>query len=279
MLQAAGIPYYHEPRAGYRISRSFFLPPINLTVTEALGLMTLVKLVQAHRSRPLIWASLSAIYKLLNTVPEPLRSACGEMMAHVTVNGGAQLQGDGEGRYYTLLQQCIDERRACRLVYRSPVEPQPITCCLEPYALHFAARAWYVLGRSDAHNEVRIFKLARIQQLDPLNRFFRRPKRFRVEDKLGKAWQLIPEGKEHQVELEFSAKVAQNVAEVRWHPTQQQELLPDGRCRMTFTVDGLGEIAWWLCGYADQVVVKKPLELRRRVQQMLESAVANYQQA
>ena len=141
-------------------------------------------------------------------------------------------------------------------------------CTLEPYALHFAARAWYVIGRSRQHREVRIFKLARIRGLEMTGRFFQRPANFKVEDKLGQAWSLIPEGKLYDIELEFSPMVAVNVAEVRWHPSQQQTMLDDGRCRMQFRVDGLGEIAWWLSGYADQVKVVKPVELRRRLRQM-----------
>lgn len=276
MLQTAGIPYYHEPGVGYRLRAGFFLPPVNLTVAETLGLMMLGKTAAADRQRPMVMPALSAIYKLLSTVPEPIRSACGEMMAHVSVDPGATGPGEHEAEFYPQLQQCVDECRACRMRYVSPVEPEPIRCEIEPYLLHFANRAWYVLGRTDLHREVRMFKLARIEQLELLTRRFHRPKRYRAQDKLGKAWQLIPEGKEYGVELEFSAMVGRNVSEVRWHPTQAHELLPDGRCIMRFTVDGLGEIAWWLCGYADQVVVRRPAALRARVQKMLQSALMNY---
>ncbi len=46
---------------------------------------------------------------------------------------------------------------------------------------------------------------------------------------------------------------------------------------MTFTVDGIGEIAWWVCGYADQVTVIKPPELRDRVEQMHLAAAERYE--
>lgn len=276
MLQVAGIPYYHEPGVGYRIGRSFFLPPISLTVAETLGLMMLGKMAASQRQRPLVSPAMSAIYKLLSTVPEPIRGACGEMMGHVTIDAGQQVVSELEAKRYCELQQCVDESRACRVVYGSPVESEALRFSFEPYALHFAGRAWYVMGRTDMHDEVRVLKLARIEELEMSPRLFCRPKRFRVEDKLGKAWQMIPEGREYEVALEFSAKVGQNVSEVRWHPSQKHELLEDGRCRMQFSVDGLGEIAWWICGYADQVKVIKPAALRERVRRMLETAVANH---
>ena len=277
MLELAGVPYYHEAGRGYRINRGFFLPPISLTVPETLGLMMLGKSIGSQRNRPFASAALSAVYKLICTVPEPIRSVCGDMMARVSVDPGGEIVGDREHEHYGALQQCIDECRACHIVYHSPVENGALACELHPYALHFAARAWYVLGHSPAHEEVRIFKLARISELEILECYFNRPDDFHVQDKLGKAWQLIPEGKEYEVELEFSARVGQNVAEVRWHPSQTHELLDDGRCRMCFTVDGLNEIAWWICGYADQVKILKPDALRERVRQMLEAALANHQ--
>ncbi|MEX2545995.1 MAG: WYL domain-containing protein [Phycisphaeraceae bacterium] len=277
MMQEAGIPYYHEPGNGYRLASYFFLPPISLTMPEALGLMLLGKAAARDRDRPLIAAALSGIYKLLSTVPEPIRSAGGEMLAHVSIGHAAQLVPvQREADAYVLLQQCVDEQRACRIVYRSPVETEPIRCRLDPYALHFVGRAWYALGHTDVHREVRVFKLARIESIELAGRRFDRPRRFRVEDKLGNAWQLIPEGREYEIELEFTARVAMNVSEVRWHPTQAHEILDDGRCRMRFRIDGLNEIAWWLCGYADQVRIVKPRKLRERVREMLERAVANH---
>jgi proteasome accessory factor B len=277
MLELAGVPYYHEAQLGYRIKKSFFLPPISLTVTETLGLMMLGKSAAGQRQRPLTGQALSAIYKLLSTVPEPIRSACGEMMANVSISSGAQLDGDVEAKHYPVLQQCVDEARVCRMRYHSPAEPGAMEVLLRPYALHFAARAWYVMGATDQHREVRLFKLLRIETLQLTSEIFARPKNFSVARKLGNAWQLIPEGKEHQVELIFSARVARNVSEVRWHPTQKHKMLADGRCRMTFTVDGLNEIAWWICGYADQVVVQQPAPLRERVRTMLGSALAHYE--
>ncbi|MCK4602409.1 MAG: HTH domain-containing protein, partial [Phycisphaerae bacterium] len=40
MLEFAHIPYYFDPDSGgYKISRHFFLPPINLTLSEALAML------------------------------------------------------------------------------------------------------------------------------------------------------------------------------------------------------------------------------------------------
>ncbi|MCC7407755.1 MAG: WYL domain-containing protein [Phycisphaeraceae bacterium] len=274
VLQKAGIPCYHQTGHGYRIAQSFFLPPISLTVPETLGLLLLAHTARATGKGPLRQAALSAVNKLLTSVPDPIRTVCAELTQAVSINPTPQpgTDADAEANHYLALHRCIDEGRACRILYESPVEDKPLDCLLEPYALHFSAVSWYVLGKTDVHKQVRVLKLARIRQLEPTPKLFRKPKNFSVQEKLGRAWRLIPEGEIHHVELEFAPKVATNVSEVLWHPSQKSTILPDGRCRMTFDVDGLSEIAWWLCGYADQVRVIAPPALRQRVAQMHKQA-------
>ena len=279
MLEQAGIPYYHKPAEGYRIARSFFLPPTSLTVPETLGLMLLAKSAGKRSHWPLKDSAIGAIKKLVATVPDPIRAACNELMNHVSVDLGPQGDDAAGSTHYPTLQRCIDETRACTIQYRSPVDPGPIRCRLHPYVLHFAERSWYVLGWTDMHQDVRVFKLARIESLEPSAIRFAPPEGFRVEHKLGKAWRMIPEGRIYQVELEFTPKVATNVTEVLWHPSQSHRMLPDGRCRVCFEVDGLAEIAWWICGYADQVMVRKPAALKQRVQRMHQAAMQRYQKA
>lgn len=276
-LQQAGVPYHYDRAQGYRIDKGFHLPPVNLTVTETLGLMLLGKSAAAQRGRPMVGPALSAIYKLISTTPDPIREACNDLMANISIAQDPAPAADLEIRFHTTLQRCIDEGTACRVVYQSPVEDDDLHAILHPYTLHFVNRAWYVLGHTDIHDEVRMFKLIRFNEVEPTDEHFDKPDNFRVEDKLGNPWCMIPEGKEYTIKLLFTKKVATNVSEVLWHKSQQHTLLDDGRCEMTFTVDGINEIAWWVCGYSDQVKVVAPPELRDRVQEMHESAAKQYQ--
>jgi len=278
MLELAGIPYFYNRGVGYRIARSFFLPPVSFTVTETLGLMLLGKTAAARARQPLMGPALSAISKLSTTVPEPMRSACTELMEHVSIDPGPVPydEANGESGHYALLSRSIDEGRVCRMTYQGPLDAEPFECELHPYLLHYSTRSWYVLGWVDRFGQTRTFKVGRIRHLRETTRRFERKRDFKAEKHLGRAWRLIPEGRVEQVELDFSQKVANNVADVRWHASQAHQFLPDGRLRVRFEFDGLKEIAWWICGYADQVVVRKPKALRKRVRDMLDSAVMQY---
>lgn len=79
--------------------------------------------------------------------------------------------------------------------------------------------------------------------------------------------------KEYEVEIDFTPDAAEIVTETVWHKTQQVQRLDDGSVRMTFTVDGLDEIVWWILGWSGRAKVKRPEELRTAVIQRLEQAL------
>lgn len=275
-LEEAGVPCKAKGGGRYRIQDGFFMKPMSLAPAEVLGLMQLVRFVGQHRERPFYTHALSGIYKLISTVPKDLRETCGQMLSHVSIEPEPKLVSNTESDHYALLQQAVDLHRVCRLTYTAANGEARQQLNVAPYLLHHVNRAWYVLGKTDRYHEVRMLKLVRIEAVELLEKRFERPGSFRIEDKLGKAWRMIPEGKEYDVELIFSRCVATNVSEVRWHATQTSEILSDGRCVMRFTIDGLREISWWVCGYAEQVVVNKPKELAELVATRHRQAAAVY---
>jgi proteasome accessory factor B len=272
-IHIAGIPYEFDNDHGYRIPSGFFLPPLNLRVTEAMGLMVMAKAAQDRRDQPMLRPAVEAVRKLMTMLPGDLRDICGQMMRRVTVRPGASSAVNGDEAHFAAMQQAIDQKRVVSMTYHSLFDRGVIDLCLHPYHLHYAVRAWYVIGRSEVHRQVRTFKLSRVRRMDLLARRYKLAKPFDIDRHLGLCWNMIPEGKVHAIELEFDAKVAVNVAEVRWHSTQRHQFLPDGRLRVHFEVDGLNEITWWLLGYGDQVVVRKPVALARRLAEVYRSAL------
>ncbi|MHC4528728.1 MAG: WYL domain-containing protein, partial [Planctomycetota bacterium] len=133
------------------------------------------------------------------------------------------------------------------------------------YHLLYNRRAWYVLGHSSLHKSTRTFKLNRIKELKILDKCFVDEGSFDLADYLGRAWSMIPEGRLYDVKLRFLPMVAENVAEVQWHSTQQLTRHSDGSASVEFRVDGLREITWWILGYGDQVQVLAPRALRQKV--------------
>lgn len=273
-LANIGVPYRYDAKTrGYSIDPEFFLPPINLSVREALSILMLVHKVRNQVQLPFKRSALLAALKIESTLPVKMRQYCNGVLRGISTRAGAQAPTNTLDRTFSTLQKAMIEKRKIHMRYNSLFEAQPIELQLCPYHLLYNQRAWYVLGLSSKHGTVRTFKLNRIEQLEILKRRFCDGDEFDVYEYLGRAWSMIPEGRIYSVKLRFSPKVANNVSEVQWHSTQKVTRNEDGSATLEFRVDGLGEITWWVLGYGDQVQVLAPRVLRQRVVDVAENTI------
>ncbi len=275
MLELAHIPYhYDEDTGGYRLGKHFFLPPINLELSEALSMLMLAR--SAAGSLPLTSQASRAAVKLESVLPAPVRQYVGDVVDRTHVSVGPVAGHEQTDEIFETLTRAVAERRICHAVYLSFADRKQLMLDILPYRLMFRGRAWYVVARSKIHDEIRVFKLIRFRKVELTARRFQAPEPDLVEKHFGKAWNMIPGGREYRVHLHFSPKVAGNVAEVLWHDTQEVAFNDDGSCEFRATVDGLGEIAWWILGYGDQVRVIAPADLRKRVATVARNMAAMY---
>lgn len=277
VLELAHIPYYYDrSNATYRIDNHFFLPPVNLTLNEALALLLASTRAQVSGFSPLASAAGRAGVKLESVLPPPVREYLGTVMEKIRLQPAPPARQAGLDDVFDRLVSTVGEHRLCRIVYLSFLERKQMTLTLEPRRLVFVSRAWYLVAWSRHHKQQRTFKLARIRKLTVLDEAFPPPP---AEEgaAFGQAWSMIPEGRLYDVHLRFVEQVAGNVAEVRWHDSQQVEWRDDGSIDFRVRVDGLGEIAWWILGYGDRVKVLQPPELASRVAQTARGVAAQYE--
>lgn len=277
-LKAAGVPVaFDEAHDRYSIPGTYFLPPINFTPAEALSLVALAGELGRSDRLPFYEPAQSAARKLQTSLPPTLRDELREMSCAIRIQPMPVSPLDSKAAIYHELVEARKKRRVVRIDYDSLTEWERITTKLRPYHLLFCRHSWYVIGRSSLHSEVRTFNLSRIVFLEPLPFKFTIPHGFSVERYLRNAWQLIPgDGADDNVTIRFKQLVAQNVAEVLWHKTQQLEFQPDGSLIFKVRVSGLGEIMWWILGYGDQAEVVAPRELRDMVAQRAKNLAAMY---
>lgn len=266
MLELAHIPYYYDrQRQTYRINQHFFLPPVNLTLPEALALMVSAGRARGVSAQPLAAAAGRAALKLESVLPAAVREHVGTILDRLTILPSPAARSHGLEDLFDRLARAIAERKLCRLVYISFQEEKQIAVTVEPLRLVFVARAWYLVAHSRRHRQRRTFKLGRIRTLSVTDETFRPPQTGADAPDFGQAWCMIPEGRLFDVHLRFLPKVAGNVAEVNWHPSQKVQWNDDGSIDYFARVDGLGEITWWILGYGDQVQALAPKELAERV--------------
>ena len=280
MLEMAHIPYYYDEDAGgYRISGSFFLPPINLTLTEALAMMILARRMRDTAKLPLLSHGALASVKLESALPQTIRRHVGSIIDRLNVSFGPVSRHLELDATFDDVAAAITDKHICQIVYISFFERKQLVLTVRPLRLTFMSRAWYLIAYSNDHREIRTFKMGRIRKLTVTAETFSEPTDVELQDYFGQAWRMIPEGTIYDVHLHFEPQVAGNVAEVTWHESQRVEWHEDGSLDYHVKVDGLGEIIWWILGYGDQVEVIAPAALRKKVADTAANMLKKHQKA
>jgi len=278
-LQEAGVPCYYDSKTrSYAIDPKFCLPASNLSTRETLGLLLLAHKARNHIHFPLKESALRAILKIESNLAGKVKQFCNRALGSITIKEDPQVRISSLDSVFVQLIEAILKKRIVNIRYDSPRERKSVVLDLEPYHLLHSQYTWHVLGRSGGHRGVRAFKLNRIKELHVLEKCFTEDKKFDLQEHLGRAWSMLPEGRLYHVKLRFLPEVANNVAEVQWHDTQTAIFGDDGSVTIEFRVDGLSEITWWILSYGDRVQVLAPEILRRKIVEIAQNTVKQNKQ-
>ncbi|MFN3158486.1 MAG: helix-turn-helix transcriptional regulator [Rubinisphaera brasiliensis] len=272
---------FDEKRQGYQFQDSRFLLPADLTTEEVLALITLCQdLADEQSGISHLGPARLAAFKLASVLPQDVRRHVSDSIELHRLQLGAQADLRGTEEFYQRLFQAMLRRKPVQILYGSYSEERTVETRLDPYRFYFRHRTWYVIGRSQVHDEVRTFHLKRFRGVEILeDKQYEIPRRFSIEAYFGNAWSMIREKDQpFHVVIRFRKRVAGNVAEVRWHKTQRIEELENGEIDFHVDVDGLSEIVWWVLGYGDQAKVIEPPELQAKVLSHAEEMVRQYRQ-
>ena len=277
-MAAAGVPVgFDASRGCYRLDPGRFLPPMQLTIEESLALALLGEQLGDESSFPYSTEASQALDKVVSQLPATLRDRLQEERRRQVVRTAPGEPAEQYRDVYERMREALRERRTLAVAYDSARRRGEVSKFhLEPYALFFSVRSWYVVGRHADAEEVRNLKLSRFASIRPLARRYRIPRDFSLDGHLGNAWRMIRGPRDHRVVLDFDPAFAPTVTDTIWHRTQQVEHRRDGSCRMTFTVSGGDEIVWWILSMGPHCKVVKPRSLADRVRTLAARTARRY---
>lgn len=84
-------------------------------------------------------------------------------------------------QFLTPIFEAMRENRALSMTYQSFGKSEPSTFEVEPYCVKLFEQRWYMLGKSEGYDELRLYALDRIKALEPTERKFKLPKKFDAE--------------------------------------------------------------------------------------------------
>lgn len=274
-----GVPVWGE-RGVWGVERGGFLPPLRLTQSEAMAVVLSARLMARYADRydPDLAA---AFQKLEEGLPEALRRPVDRTL-EVLARRPAD---EAYSRRVHALTRAWAERRVVRLSYAPAFAggtEQPQRAAREarvrPYLIEpsLVTHALYLIGFDETRDAIRTFKIERIGELAVTTDSFEPPDEGRLEETLGRAWDIIADQPETDVVLRFSAAVAARVGEARWHPSQRIEPARDGTIVWRGRVSGTIEIRLWILSWGEDAEVLEPPELRAQVRDILRRAARRY---
>jgi predicted DNA-binding transcriptional regulator YafY len=275
-LELAGVPYrFDKEDGGYRIDGDFFLPPMQLTLGEAMALSVLASQLAGRGQVPFLEDAWRAVTKIRAQLPAAIREEVADGDGHIRVEAARVSPQKGCQPHFEMIRRAIASRRKVRCRYdggksvRSPF-------LFRPYALFFGQRAWYVIGHSEAAGAERSLKLNRLRKVEPTDRPYMIPDGWTLERSLGRAWRMIRGDRRYLVRIRFDRECGRNVADTLWHATQRITWCGDGECLFECEVDGLDEILWWVLGYGGHATVLSPSDLMQKVAAVADDLSARY---
>ena len=275
-LAIAEVPIYWAGE-GYKIMPNFFLPPLALSMEEALSLVLSASAYSEGEGNFQESAIESAISKIVTTLPKSTRELLELDSDKISVESRKVTDMSG---LISQLYQAILNTKQLRVNYYSHRSNLVSERILDPYALTFRRRAWYLIAFCHTRNDILMFRSNRIKTLDYTGRTFAPPANFSLEEYMGRSWQVMRGGrteKETEVVVKFDARIAPLIKEVNWHPTQRIEDLPDGSILFTATVSKAKEIGFWILNYGYHAEVISPESLREEIAAVAKKMCQRYE--
>jgi predicted DNA-binding transcriptional regulator YafY len=245
--------------------QSDFLPPLKLTLLEAVTLFLSARLMAryADKKDPHMF---SAFGKLASVLPAPLA-------AHVHATVAAMADGHLDRQYARVFEAVATAwatSRKVRISYsRQEADGRDVVTKRLVSPRYLEPNPWghgcYLVADDELTHEKRTFKIERIKDAQLTSEQFEISSNTDTPKQLANAWTVSDEELAH-VRVRFhDALAARRALENRWHPSQRELYMTDGSVELSFEVAGVLEITPWLLTWGDTAEVLEPLELRERI--------------
>lgn len=269
-LEEQGVPLWQE-NGRYGINRTRYLANVRLTFHEALTLVMAGLLLSrtVEERNPHV---IGALQKLAGILPLSLLNHLQRAIERVRSHTGNQRQA--------AVLETIAEGwgTGCKVKvgYRSPRSGLLRQRVIEPYAIEPTPSGFYVICHDEWANDLRTFKLDRLESALLLKQRYTIPATFDLEAHLATGWRIMAGDEQNEVVLRFSVEMTSRVYERQWHPSQTLEELPDGGCLLRVHVARPEEMQPWIRSWGAAVEVLEPAWLRAQIAADLRRAAAKY---
>jgi predicted DNA-binding transcriptional regulator YafY len=235
------------------------LPSVSYSMPEALALILAAQSGRQFGGIPQHDLS-AAIARLTSVIPSDLR-----VMVERFISASEVESDDHRAKMLATLSHAVATSRPVEIVYAAASSDGAETRRrVDPYAVFPYDRSWLAIGYCHLREDVRMFKIDRIQSAVEMPGTFTALDGFDLSAFLASGWGIM-RGLDlpvEQVELRFRLPAARWVAEERWHASQDIVWNDDGTMTFTVQIQVTPEFERWVFQYGRDVDVVTPASLR-----------------
>lgn len=184
---------------------------------------------------------------------------------------------------YSAMEEIIDscsvaceDERALSISYQSPGS-EARQWLLNPYGLVYFHNSLYLVGHVPEVDDLRTFKIDRMQSADVMEDKFQRPEEFDLARLYEHSFGIFRSSSSVRVRLRISAAAASSVIEKRWHLSQKVEPQIDGSVIVNYVLGDTTELKSWALSFGRHVEVLSPASLRHEIAAELAEMFKQYQ--
>ncbi len=267
-LRELGVPVEGERGRGgaYSLRPGFKLPPMMFTDEEALGLALGLMAARTLGLSGVAPAIEGVLAKLERVMPEALRERA-RILEETVATAAASPAPRASGEVVAILAAAARERRRVRVRYRSGLQ-QETEREVDTYAVIRREGYWYAVGYDHLRGAMRLFRIDRVLEAEPLEAMFERPPGFDAPERVLDALAAMPHDR-WSVEVVLEATLEEAREQVPMLGIVLEET-PDGGVILRSSTSELDWMTSVLAGLRFPFTVRRPPELREALKRRAE---------
>ncbi|CAB1058078.1 Transcriptional regulator, YafY family [Olavius sp. associated proteobacterium Delta 1] len=278
-LQAAGFPVYTDRVEGKNVwsllETAKHSIPIPFSLPELMALYFSRGMMGVLKDTVFYDSLISLFDKIKTTLP-------GEYIEYLNQIEKSLAVRSKPFKQYGQLRSIIDQvssaaiqKKFVEIDYYTMSRKKKTRRRVAPYKIWFFDGTFYLIGNCGLRENIRIFAMDRIRNLELTDENFEMPEDFNVDEFMKSSFGVF-HGEPVRVRVWFAADSAEYIREKIWHETQIIEPQPDGSIIFEAEVAGIAEIKFWIMKWGANARVIEPEPLRAAIRAEAELMVGSY---
>lgn len=273
-LSEAGVPVVGAPGLGYSLMEGYFLPPISFTAEEAVTLLIGTDFIEQKFDTDYGIKAQTSRKKIEAILPEHVRSEASLVRRTIRLlTPGGDVTHGREKEYIETIRRAILAEQKVKFGYskRMPEDDgnRQNVRVAAPYGLVLNQGSWILIAKCDLRQEIRHFRLSRMNELIVLEDRFKVPPDFNLHD------YKPPDDRNVRVCIQVNSNIADKVMETNNFYMEAAENHEHG-LHVSFRVRQPEELLQWVLGWGSDVVVLEPESFRILVRAEAEKMLKRY---